>query len=418
MIRQRFLARGVGALLVAAALAACTETKDLVNPPPPSDPMFQVYVSLGNSLTAGYQSGGINDSTQMESYPVQLAQLMGTPFSVPELQMPGCPPPIDNFLTLTRVGGGSGSTCALRTNSQGLRVINDVAVPGAWSGDPFSTSTYASNPLTMLILGGKTQVQRALDANPTFASVWIGNNDALPWALSGLVNPIVDPGTGAVLWPGLTPQAVFAANLDTTMTDLTAGGSLKGGLLIGVVDVTNAPLFFAANLLFVPQVKGAVDQVVGTTVTVDTSCTPTTTALINFQLLGLMRAGEQPDTIACHPLANHAPFSLGDTLVLDPAEVTEVSNAVAGYNAAIQAEAQTLGWAYADPNPALAQLKSSGAVPPFPDLTNPAQPYGPYISIDGIHPALAGDQLLAGLFATAIDAQYGTHIAPAPRRVH
>ena len=417
MIRQRFLARGAGALLLVAAVAACSETKDLVNPPPPVDPMFRSYVALGNSLTAGFQSGGINDSTQKESYAVLLAAQMNTPFTIPALAMPGCPPPIDNFLTLHRVGGGTGSTCALRSDAAGVRVINDVAVPGAWSGDPTSASTYASNPLTTFILGGKTQVERALDADPTFASVWIGNNDALPFALAGIIDPIVGPG-GAVLSPGITAQDAFASNFGQTMTALTAAKTLKGGVLIGAVDVANAPIFFSGRLLFVPQVIGAIDAVVGRPVTVDTSCTPTTDAVINFQLVGLIRAGLQPDTIACHPLANHPPYSLGDTLVLDSSEVAQVTAAVAGYNATIAAEAQTLGWAYFDPNTVLAQLRQSGAIPPFPDLTNPAQPFGPYMSLDGIHPSGAGQQLLENGIANAINVQYGTNIPVTPRRVH
>ena len=30
--------------------------------------MFKNYVSIGNSITAGYQSGGLNDSVQQASY--------------------------------------------------------------------------------------------------------------------------------------------------------------------------------------------------------------------------------------------------------------------------------------------------------------------------------------------------------------
>ena len=55
--------------------------------------IFSSYVALGNSITAGYQSGGINDSTQRLSYAVLLAKQMGTRFAYPSLVMPGCPPP-------------------------------------------------------------------------------------------------------------------------------------------------------------------------------------------------------------------------------------------------------------------------------------------------------------------------------------
>jgi len=54
------------------------------------------YVALGNSITAGYQSGGINDSTQRQSYALLLARQMGTRYAYPALTMPGCAPPINN----------------------------------------------------------------------------------------------------------------------------------------------------------------------------------------------------------------------------------------------------------------------------------------------------------------------------------
>jgi hypothetical protein len=85
MIRKQWLARGAIALALGATAAGCSDTKELVRPTPPLDPIFTSYVSLGNSITAGLQSGGINSTTQSESYAVLLAQKMGTPFSVPYL---------------------------------------------------------------------------------------------------------------------------------------------------------------------------------------------------------------------------------------------------------------------------------------------------------------------------------------------
>src|SRR5260370_28625180 len=58
------------------------------------DPLFDRYVSLLNSITAGFQSGRINDSTQHQSYAVLLSRHMAPPIFVPLLNQPGCPPPI------------------------------------------------------------------------------------------------------------------------------------------------------------------------------------------------------------------------------------------------------------------------------------------------------------------------------------
>ena len=80
MIRTTRLSAAVLGLVLAAA--ACND--DQLNRPfsnVPVDPLFERYVSMGNSITAGFQSGGINDSTQLQSYAVLLAQAMHSPFS-------------------------------------------------------------------------------------------------------------------------------------------------------------------------------------------------------------------------------------------------------------------------------------------------------------------------------------------------
>ncbi len=407
MLRIRSFAGGAAVLALVAALAACSDEKDLVNPPPPVDALFRSYVALGNSITAGFQSGGINDSTQREAYPVLVAAQMKTRFAVPLLKAPGCPPPIDNFLTLHRVQNGTSTTCALRSEATGTAVINDVAVPGATSFDPTAPTTPASNTLTTLILGGKTQVGRALDADPTFASVWIGNNDVLSAALTGILT-----ATQGVS-PGVTDTTQFVANYHALIQALTAAPRLRGGVLIGVVNVSGAPIFFSARALFNPQVKGAVDQVAGRTVTVDTSCTPSTPSLVNFLLLPAIRQGTAPDTIACHPLANHTNL-LGDLYVLDGGELTRLQAIVGSYNAHIKAIADSLHWAYVDPNEELGRLRQQGAIPPFPDLTHPEAPFGPYISVDGIHPAAAAHRRIADIVIDSVNAKFGTSIPNLP----
>jgi hypothetical protein len=168
----------VGCLL---AFAACESSRDLFGPNPPrGGEIFRSYVAIGNSITAGWQSGGINDSTQQQAYPRLLAIQMGTPYQYASLVAPGCPPPVNNFQTQARVGTGStGTTCLVRSTASVTDFLNNVGVPDARVLDPVSPSTVASNALTTIILGGKTQVQRALDARPTFVSIWIGANDVL-----------------------------------------------------------------------------------------------------------------------------------------------------------------------------------------------------------------------------------------------
>src|SRR5207247_10989007 len=101
MIRTK---RSSAALLGLLLVAACHN--DELNRPfadTPVDPLFARYVSMGNSITAGVQAAGINDSTQQQSYTVVLARAMRSPFFPPLLRRPGCPPPYTNVFTRTRL---------------------------------------------------------------------------------------------------------------------------------------------------------------------------------------------------------------------------------------------------------------------------------------------------------------------------
>src|SRR2546422_5457441 len=92
----------LSAALLGLVLAAAACNNDQLNRPyanTPVDPLFDRYVSMGNSITAGFQSGGILDSTQQQSYAVLLARAMRSPFYSPLLTRPGCPPPFTNVFT-------------------------------------------------------------------------------------------------------------------------------------------------------------------------------------------------------------------------------------------------------------------------------------------------------------------------------
>ncbi len=186
MIHRLSTILALGAVLIVAP--ACDD-ETLISPAPDAeDALFERYVALGNSITAGFQSEGINRETQQESYAVLLAEQMGVPFDAPLLNMPGCPAPLTNPLTGERLGSAQPDGCALRSTPVPL-ILNNVAVPGAATLDPLSNLEPGSNPnpLTTLLLGGRTQLEAALDADPTFVSVWIGNNDVLGAAISGVV---------------------------------------------------------------------------------------------------------------------------------------------------------------------------------------------------------------------------------------
>jgi lysophospholipase L1-like esterase len=396
-------------LLVTASLTACEPDAEIVRPDPPiGDGLFRSYVALGNSLTAGFQSAGINAATQAAAYPVLLADAVGTPFRIPALALPGCPPPIADFLTQERVGGGTPTSCAFRDPSSVTSAINNVAVFGAKALDPTSRSTPSSNPTTMLILGGKTQVERALELDPSFASIWIGNNDALDAATTGLLTPTAGVSSG------ITPQQEFETNYAAMLTELAAGADLEGGILIGVLNATLAPLLFpAAALVSNAQFKAAFDQFAGMPTALLPSCTAATTSLISFAIVQRIRSGSHPPLIGCEP--EPGPLApVGDIFVVDATEQQAIADAVAGYNGYIAARADALGFAYLDPNPVLASLRQGGQIPPVPNLASATAPYGDYVSLDGVHPSAKGQAALANAVIDAINQEYGISIPDVP----
>ncbi|HUL49462.1 MAG TPA: SGNH/GDSL hydrolase family protein, partial [Gemmatimonadales bacterium] len=199
----------ISALLAALALAGCNDESLQPPPAPSAGALFQRYVSIGNSLTAGLQSAGINDSTQLQAYPVILAHQMGTTFYPPLLTRPGCPPPFTNVFTNTRLGTGSTATTCYYRAPGPIPFVSNVAVPGAAVADVMQNTANA-NPLTQLILGGRTQMQAAMAAHPTFVSVWIGNNDVL-----GAFTALPNAGDSALITPVATFQAAYQKIVDS-----------------------------------------------------------------------------------------------------------------------------------------------------------------------------------------------------------
>lgn len=413
MMQSSNAIRAIAFATIAAMATACADNGPtaVVPPPVPVNALFTSYVALGNSLTAGYQSGGINDSTQALSYPSLLAHAMKTRYAYASLANPGCPPPVVNFQTQARLAGGTGTTCALRTQSSITTALNNVAVPGATVADPTNVSTAASNALTTFILGGKTQVAKAADANPTFVSVWIGNNDVLSAALSGILVPT--PGVTT----GVTSEADFEKSYTAMVAGLKAIPTLKGAVLMGVLNAGADPALFPVAALQNPAFKAGFDQFAGAPTILLPNClvAPGNQALISILIIPQMRSGAHPHVVGCAP--NSIPGTLvGNIFILDVNEQASLAAAVAAYNTFIQGQATANGWAYYDPNPLFASMKApgTGCINVVPNIADPSSPFGPCISLDGVHPTVQANKAVTAALIGAINAKYSTNLSSTP----
>jgi lysophospholipase L1-like esterase len=361
----------------------------------PIDPLFARYVSMGNSITAGFQSGGINDSTQLQSYAVLLANRMGSPFFEPLMNRPGCPAPYTNVFTQTRVAGGP-TTCALRKiQAVPPPYISNTAVPGAEAIDPYNNFDAASNAnaLTTFFLGGMTQVQMMERARPTFVTLWIGNNDVL-----GAATNSANGGDSALV----TPVAAFQTRYSALLDSIEAVNP-QGVVLIGVANVTAIPFFSRGSTYLGAKLANQLPP----TMTVTANCAPPRgdSVLVPFPfgaaLVGAAAAGGST-TLDCTEIQT-----------VQPAELVNLVSTVTAYNSYIASQATARGWTYYNPNTALDSLRTvATAVRPFPLIGQPcsANPFGTAFSCDAVHPSAATHKLIANKLRQAINAAYGTAI--------
>jgi hypothetical protein len=405
----------LAALSVALVAAGCHQD-DLFTPQPPAyagGAMFARYVSFGNSITAGFQSGGLNDSLQRLGYPVVLAKAMGTPFFYPSLNNPGCPPPIDSLFKPTphRVGGLTAAACFLRAATV-PPYLNNVAFPGAdvlallntnYTPPPPRPPT-ASDAYKLFLLGGRTELQRAREARPTFVTMWIGNNDVL--------GAILDPAIGGNP-ADVTPPDTFARRFNAVMDSIDSFGTVRGGVLLGVVQVTAAPYVSQGRVYY---------QVAQTSI-------PTMTVLPNCLAFQPLPTGDTAFVgVPFHygaPLVAKAAAGIPDTLDCSVPQVISVANTinlivtVVKYDSTIAAAAAKRKWLYLDPNVLLKQLAGvPGAIRAFPafppDPNAVPAPFGFAISRDGIHPSTATQKLIAQSLQQQINQFYKSAIPAIP----
>lgn len=405
------------ALALALAPAAC-DNDELFTPLVPTyagAAMFQRYVSFGNSITAGFQSFGLNDSVQQRAYPVLMARAMQTAFNYPALTNPGCPPPITFIFSdpPTRVGGLPETSCALRTPNL-LRHINNVAFPGADILEVLNSDYGAPQPpasatdvYKLFLLGGKSELQRAREVEPTFVTVWIGNNDALSAILDTSVN------AGTVFTDTMTFRTRFTAFMDSVDSFAT----IQGGLLVGVAQVAAAPYVTQGRAYFAAQTSIP-------NFTVLANCLdslvigPGDTARVGVPFhfgapLVAQAAGGTPTTLDC-----------SDPHVISVPETVNLFSAVVRYNATIAQAATARGWAYVDPNPVLrAFAADTNLLRPFPHFPpDPAAPdsisinapFGSALSRDGVHPSTSTQRLIAQVLRDSINARYTAAIPAIP----
>ena len=455
------------------------------------DADFSNYVSLGNSLTAGYADSALYMSGQEDSYPNIMAEQFGfvgggdftQPLTSDNLggllyggvQISG------NRLVLSADENGNpfptplDGTPMTDVTTSATGPFNNMGVPGAKSyhlvtpgyGSVAGVANGTANPWFARFATSEstTVLADAVSLNPTFFSLWIGNNDILGYATSGGSGVDqagnFDPSTYG--GNDITDPNVFAAAYSAQVDALVAGGAK--GVLLNIPDVTSIPYFTTVPTRSIPLdaatagavnaqfalYNGALGQLVAGgfisaeeaairainfvegvnyPIMTDVDLTDVTAILIGAgldpqtaALLGQLRQVKSDDLVVLtassalgsvpdpsNPLGIvGVSIPLTNQFVLTSTEQGRVAAAGAAYNAIIEGLAAANELGYGDMKSALADVAANGAFYNGGVLTSTYVTGGAF-SLDGVHPSPRGYAFTANTIIDVINTTYNASI--------
>lgn len=312
-------------LLLSLTLAACSDDdKVAVAPDEPitaGEADFTRYVALGNSLTAGFSDNALFKKGQENAYPnilaSQFAMAGGGDFKTPFLgddnlggltfygtPIQGTRYAIDGFNTCPSISPKIGPIAGVPSNDI-TNVLtggfNNMGIPGAKLyhlaapnyGNPAGVLAGTANPYFVRFASSPstTVIADAMAMNPTFFSLWIGNNDVLAYSTSGGVgvNQTGNMNPATYGSNDITDPTFFAATYETIVTALTLNGAK--GVVANIPYVYTIPFFTTVptNPLTSASIGGCVADADGN-LSPNTAVGDATIDQLNAQLYGPLKA--------------------------------------------------------------------------------------------------------------------------------
>lgn len=375
--------------------------------------LFERYVSLGDSLTAGYQNGAVQRDKQEVNYPITLYKSGGKdPINFQQGY-------INEPLTGRGFGGVDGSGFYGELNPDGSRQrlsvsqatlptilsnrtyplpYNNLGIAGATLDEILNTTLKADNPFFSFVLRNtgvatdKSAVDQALLLNPTLITFWAGNNDVLGAATGGNSTSV-------------TPLANFKASYSAALTKLLAQ-TTADIFVANIPDVTSIP--FTSSI----PVQGFTDTVnktlpiaqfpTGNPASPLTTAGPVPTEEKNVKYFLINTLAELPK------LQTGAITQIAAKNTLTEEEVASLKTTVDGYNAIIAEEvAKNRRLTLVDMNAFLKDVKAGkiAGVTGGVYLLDPTTLF----SFDSVHPNSKGYKLVAGKFMEYINRRYASN---------
>jgi lysophospholipase L1-like esterase len=457
------------------------------------DADFSNYVSLGASITAGTADGTIYMSAQENSYPSIIAQQFGfvgggdftqplTSDNVGGLLLNGEPlPGYGTRLVLSADENGNpfptplDGTPSTDVATSATGPFNNMGVDGSKSfnlvtpgyGDIAGIANGTANPwyARFATSASSTVIDDAVSLNPTFFSLWTGNNDVYSYASQGGigVDQLGNSDVSTYGYRDITDPNAFALAYGAQVDALTANGAK--GVLVNIPDVTSLPYFTTVPTRSIPLdaatagavnaqfalYNGALGQLVAGgfisaeeaairainfiegvnyPIMTDDDLTDVTAILIGAgldpqtaALLGQLRQVKSDDIVIlpASSVLGTTPdpsnptgvvgvsIPLQDVFVLTSTEKARVDTATQSFNAIIEGLAAANELGYVDSNAALAEVASTGHVFNGGVMTN-AYVTGGGFSLDGVHLTPRGYAFCANMIIDVVNTTYNASV--------
>jgi lysophospholipase L1-like esterase len=412
---------------IALAIIGCEDFSQLTEPELNSGSAdFTRFVSIGNSLTMGEQSSSVFEAGQMYSFGKLIADQVGTTYEQATFSDPGTGGRLEvaalapfTLYTNPNQGSPTNLTYAAPYNNLGIKGAFLYDVLNARSASTCYTANFGSpNPLFDAVLRGfGTQLELAIAQQPTFITLWIGNNDILAYATRGGLFPPTDPGVFQ------TQYAQVLTSLNSTGAQIVIGG-MPNALLTPYFTTVGPGVGQA--LQGIPGAQGLVYQTTGAPGVAIATSTDLINKNVFVTLSGSSAAnllGDQTgkyyndNGIPVPPGVNTAfPFGLTpenpfpNSLVLDPTEIANYQALNIGYNDIISGLAASMGYYVVDWDELFNQLASADGLNVNGINFSTTFVNGNFFSLDGIHPTSQGYAIIANEFIKATNEKYNASI--------
>lgn len=421
-------------LLAAGATLSLGACKPHLTPEPYSTGGldFTRYVAVGNSLTAGYADGTLYRSGQQSAYPSILSYAFNQ-FGPSEYKAPllpgefGWPTPKrvlglsadcqGNVSLAPVLYSGAPDTVGSYINVAAQGPYNNLGIPGIRAIDFLNPYYGMFNPYAARLLSTTNPLTEVNQIQPTFFTMWLGNNDVLAYATSGGSGK----SSGGTLTDlnAISSTALFSVAVDSVLNRLIPRGGTAKGAVLNIPDVTAIPYFTTVpyNGLVLTR-QGQVDslnaayQPAGISFTLGQNPFIIQDNAVPVIKMRKAKPGElilltvPQDSLKCAGWGSRKPIP--GQYVLDETEIQAAKLATETFNGILRTAATARGLAYVDMNSYLKTLRPSILYNGVTLTTEFVK--GGIFSLDGVHLTPKGNALVANEILRTINATYGASL--------